>query len=414
VHLLEGVSLAFQQIRTEKLKSLFSLLGVIVGVMFLIVVVTVVEGLDRYVREDFTSQVFGVNTVTLRRWQQVNINTSREERRARNRRPRMRFEDADAIRSQLTVPARVAVESSAGGMSVVGDNGRTASGVQVTGASPDIFQIRNFDITDGRAFTAQENDAASPVIVLGFETAEKVFEGLRPVGRTVRVGGFPYQVIGVLDERGSLFGQSLDNMVIAPARSPIRALTAPRGYVNDIIIQAINPDQLVDAQLEVEGIMRVRRRLRPGDEPDFSLETAEEAISFWNNISRILFLALPMLVSISLVVGGIVIMNIMLVSVMERTREIGVRKALGARRRDILFQVLIESATLSTVGASFGVGAGLAIAKIIAAVSIMPAAVAPKWIALGITLGLTVGIVAGVYPAARASKLDPVDALRYE
>jgi putative ABC transport system permease protein len=411
--LWEGVTLAFQQIRTEKLKSLFSLLGVILGVMFLIVVVTVVEGLDRYVREDFTSQVFGVNTVTLRRWQQVNINTTREEWRARNRRPNLRFEDADAIRERLTVPARVAVESGTGS-TVVGDNGRTATGVQVLGASPEIFDIRDLTIGEGRPFTEQEYEAGSPVIVIGAETAESVFEGLEPVGRSLRVRGFPYRIIGVMEERGSLFGQSLDNLVIAPARSPIQAITAPRGNVDDIIIQVLNPDHLRDAQLEVEGIMRVRRRLRPTEEPDFSLETADEAIAFWNNISRILFMALPMLVSISLVVGGIVIMNIMLVSVMERTREIGVRKALGARRRDILAQVLIESATLSTVGAAFGVAAGLGIAKLIAAVSIMPAAVAPRWIMLGVALGLTVGIVAGVYPAARASKLDPVDALRYE
>jgi putative ABC transport system permease protein len=413
VQLWEGVSLAFQQIRTEKLKSLFSLLGVILGVMFLIVVVTVVEGLDRYVREDFTSQVFGVNTVTLRRWQSVNINLSREERRARRRRPRLRFEDADAIREQLRVPARVAVESGTG-TSAVGDNGRSVSGVQVLGASPEIFVIRDLTIGQGRAFTPQENNAGTPVIVIGSETAELVFEGLEPVGRSIRIRGFPYRIIGVLEERGSLFGQSLDNLVIAPARSPIRSITAPRGNVDDIIIQAIDPDRLKEAQLEVEGIMRVRRRLRPTEEPDFSLETAEEAISFWNNISRILFMALPLLVSISLVVGGIVIMNIMLVSVMERTREIGVRKALGARRRDILTQVLIEAATLSTVGAAFGVTAGLGIAKFISAVSIMPAAVAPRWIALGVSLGLTVGIIAGVYPAAQASKLNPVDALRHE
>lgn len=409
----EGVVLAIQQIRTQKLKSFFSLLGVILGVMFLIVVVTVVEGLDRYVREDFSSQVFGVNTVTLSRWEEVSINTTREERRARARRPWLRFEDARAIRDKLSVPARVAVESTTGS-SVVGDNGRTATGVRVLGASPEIFDIRDLAIESGRAFTQQEEEAGTPVIVIGSESAELVFEGLEPVGRTLRVRGFPYRIIGVMEERGSLFGQSLDNLVIAPARSPIRAITAPRGNVDDIIIQVLDPDRLQEAQLEVEGIMRVRRQLRPSEDPDFSLETAEQAISFWNNISRILFMALPMLVSISLVVGGIVIMNIMLVSVMERTREIGVRKALGARRRDILAQVLIESATLSTVGAAFGVLAGLTIAKGIAAVSIMPAAVAPRWIVLGVSLGLTVGIAAGVYPAARASKLDPVDALRHE
>jgi putative ABC transport system permease protein len=413
VNVWEGVSLAFQQLRSEKLKSFFSLLGVILGVMFLIVVVTVVEGLDRYVREDFTSQIFGVNTVTLRRWQSVNINTSREERRARNRRPRLRFEDADAIRERLTLPARVAVESTTGG-SAIGDNGRTAVGVQIVGASAEIFEIRNLTIANGRAFTPQEEASGTPVVVIGSETADEVYEDLEPIGRSIRIKGFPYRIVGVMEERGSLFGQSLDNLVYAPARSPIQAITAPRGNVDGIIIQAVNADELGDIQMEIEGIMRVRRQLRPTEEPDFSLETAEEAISFWNNISRMLFMALPMLVSISLVVGGIVIMNIMLVSVMERTREIGVRKALGARRRDILSQVLIEATTLSTVGAAFGVAVGLGIAKFVAAVSIMPAAVSPRWIVVGVTLGLTVGIIAGVYPASQASKLDPVDALRYE
>ncbi len=409
----EGVILAMQQIRTEKLKSFFSLLGVILGVMFLLVVVTVVEGLDRYIREDFTAQIFGVNTVTLRRWPSVNINTGLEDDRARLRRPRITYDDADAIRDRLTVPTRVAVESNTSSEGV-GDTGRSATGIQVTGASPEIFAIRDLTIERGRAFTPREADAGLPVVVIGSETADVVFPDVDPLGHTLRLRGFPYRVIGVLKERGSLFGQSLDNQVIAPARSPIQSITGPHGIVDQIIIQTLDPDRLREAQTDVEGIMRVRHKLRPTEDNDFALETADEAISFWNKISRILFTALPMLVAISVVVGGIVIMNIMLVSVMERTREIGVRKALGARRRDILTQVLIESATLSTVGGAFGVVVGISIAMLIAAVSPLPAAISPLWAAVGVGLGLTVGMVAGVYPAWQAAKLDPVDALRHE
>ena len=409
----EGVTLAMDQLRSEKLKTFFSLLGVIMGVVFLIVVVTVVEGLDRYVREEVTSQVFGINTVTVRRWPEPDVNAHEEVWRERLRSPRLRYEDADAIRAQLTIPARIAVESSRS-TDAIGDNGRTATGVRVTGASPEVFPVRNLTIARGRAFTQQEAERGIPVLVLGKETAEVVFEDLDPIGRTVRLRGFPYRVIGVLEERGSILGQSLDNFAMAPARSPIQSITNPGGVIDEVIIQALDPDRVREIQLEVEGIMRSRRQLRPHQANNFGAETAEDAISFWDNISRILFTALPGLVAISLVVGGIVIMNIMLVSVMERTREIGVRKALGARRRDILVQVLIEAVTLSTVGAMFGVATGLGIATLIATISPLPAAVSLKWIIVGVVLGTSVGITAGVYPATQASKLNPVDALRYE
>ena len=413
MHLWEGVVLAMHQIRSEKMKSFFSLLGVIMGVMFLIVVVTIVEGLDQYVRVEVTSQVFGINTVTVRRWGESGVDNDREAWRARLRAPRLRYEDAEAIRERLTIPALIGVESDTNA-SAVADNGRTATGVNVVGASIEMFAIRDLNVTRGRIFSDLEASAGIPVLVLGKETAEVLFEEVDPLGRVVRLRGFPYRVIGVLEERGSLFGQSLDNFAMAPAQSPIQSITNPRGVIDEIIVQTLDPDQIREAQAELEGIMRTRRQLHPSEPNNFAVETADDAISFWDNISKILFTALPGLVAISLVVGGIVIMNIMLVSVMERTREIGVRKALGARRRDILTQVLIESATLSTAGAILGVAVGTMLAMFVAAISPMPAAVSAKWIVIGVTLGMSVGIMAGVYPATQASKLDPVDALRYE
>ena len=408
----EGIRLALQQIWTEKLKSFFSLLGVIVGVMFLIVVVSIVEGLDRYIREDLASAVFGVNTVTLRRWSD-GPNFGGSGARARQRRPRITYEDWEAVREQITVPARVGAESDTGG-EIVADNGQSVENVRIHAVSPEIMAIRDWVVEKGRTFSPQEAERGTAVVVLGTETADLLFENLDPIGRRVRIRGFPYRVIGILEEQGSLFGRSLDNQAIAPARSPIQAVTNPRGIVDHVVAQAQDPADLRTLQGEIEGIMRAQRRLRPAEGNNFSVETAEDTLSFWDNISRILFLALPGLVAISLVVGGIVIMNIMLVSVMERTREIGVRKAIGARRRDILSQILIESVTLSGVGAVVGVGVGIGLTYLVRTLSPLPAAVDAKWIALGVSLGVIVGVVSGVYPAMQASKLAPVDALRHE
>ena len=409
---VEGIRLALQQIWTEKLKSFFSLLGVIVGVMFLIVVVSIVEGMDRYIREDLASVMFGVNTVTLSRLSE-GPNFEGSSDRARQRRPRITFEDWEAVREQITIPASVGAESSVEG-EIVADNGKAVENVWISAVSPEIIAIRDWVVERGRTFSPQEAERGTAVVVLGTETADFLFENLDPLGRRVRIRGFPYRVVGILEEQGSLFGQSLDNRAIAPARSPIQAVTNARGFVAQVVAQSQEAADLRPLQREIEGIMRTRRRLRPADENNFSVETAEDTLSFWDNVSKILFLALPGLVAISLVVGGIVIMNIMLVSVMERTREIGVRKAIGARRRDILGQILIESVTLSGVGAALGVVVGVGLTYLVRALSPLPAAVDAKWIALGVSLGVLVGVISGVYPAARASRLAPVDALRHE
>ena len=409
----EGVRLAWEQIRTQKLKSFFTLLGVIVGVMFLVIVVSIVEGMDQYIRGTLTERVMGVNTVRVGRTPRESVDPSPEQWRAWARAPRLTFDDLEYLRDRVTLSAVIGAQSDTSG-EIESDRGHKVENVNIVGASAEIFEIRNWNIERGRAFTRQEAEEGTPVIVLGTSTADVLFEGLNPIGRTVRLRGFPFRVIGVLEEQGSFLIISLDNLAIAPARSPVQRFVNPRGIVDEIIIKASTPELVLPIHQETVEAMRLRRRLRPADLDNFAAETTESTLAFWDNISQVLFLALPGLVGISLVVGGIVIMNIMLVSVMERTREIGIRKAIGARRGDILVQVLIESATLSAVGAAIGVGVGVALTVLVGAVSPMPAVVAPKWMALGVTLGVGVGVVSGVYPASRAARLDPVDALRYE
>ena len=413
MQILEGVRLAWDQIRTQKLKSFFSLLGVIVGVMFLIVVVSIVEGMDQYIRGTLTEKVFGVNTVTVRRVPRVSVSASREQWRAWNRAPRLTFDDLDHLRERVTIPGIVSPESVATG-ELESDRGRKVENVRIVGGSADIFDIRSWKVERGRAFTRQEAERGVPVVVLGKSTADVLFEATDPVGSRVRIRGFPYRVVGVLEEQGSFLMASLDNVAVGPLRSPLRSFIAPRGRVDQIVFKAEDPEFVLPLREEVVETMRVRRQLGPAEYDNFAAETAESSLSVWDQISRILFMALPGLVGISLVVGGIVIMNIMLVSVMERTREIGIRKALGARRADILAQVLIESSTLSGIGALVGIAIGVAGTVLVGTISPLPAAVAPRWILLGVALGVVVGVASGVYPASRAARLDPVDALRYE
>jgi putative ABC transport system permease protein len=230
----------------------------------------------------------------------------------------------------------------------------------------------------------------------------------------VIISGLPYRVIGVAAKRGNLFGISLDKFAVMPFMAPARRYICPINVLDELQIKAANADQMLAAMGEVESIMRIRRHLRPGQENNFDLQNASGALNGWKSISKVLFTALPGLVAISLVVGGIVIMNIMLMAVAERTREIGIRKALGAKRRDILAQFVVEAATLSTVGAALGIATGIGLAFLVRALSPLPAAVAPWSIGLAVALGIIVGVVAGVYPATRASKLDPIAALRAE
>src|SRR5947209_12946768 len=410
---VEAVRLALQTIRAQKLKSAFSIIGVFIGVMFLIAVVSVVQGMNRYMTDKFAGTILGVNTFRLRQFPDVQLgNVTDSMWRAWARRPRVTYEDAQAVFRGLTVHVLAAWESNTRGTLTAGH--RQAKDVQVTAATERYFEIRSLTIEQGRAFTAQEVQAGLPVLVLGHDLAEKLFEGQDPIGREVKIFDIPYRVIGVVEKHGNLFGLSLDKFAVAPASAPLRRFVNPPRVVDALAIKANSQSEMREAMSQAEAVMRSRRHLRPRQADDFALETADEVLDFWGKISRILFYALPGLVAISLVVGGIVIMNIMLMAVAERTREIGIRKSLGARRRDILRQFLVEATTLATVGAASGVALGLALASAVAATTPLPTAVAPWSIVVGVVLGAGVGIIAGVYPASRAARLDPIAALRHE
>lgn len=413
MRIIEGVGLALGMIRAQKLKSFFGVLGVIIGVMFLITVVSVVEGLNRYMEEDFARALFGHNTLTVQRQPGASFESDPEYWRAMRRRPRLTFADAAAIEQALTVPATVGVASDGRG-NLVSDLGVEVSNVWLTAASAEFFMIRDYDVEHGRVFTAPEDRMGVPVVVLGFDAAEKAFGTLDPMDRTVRINGAQFRVIGILKKQGTLFGMSLDNQAIAPSRSVMSRMVNPQGFVDNILVRPQLDTDIERARMDIESTMRVRHRLRPAEANDFAIETAEDSLSFWQTIKRILLVAFPGLVSIALVVGGIVIMNIMLVSVAERTREIGIRKALGARRRDIMWQMLVESATLSGLGAAIGIAIGIGLAKLVQALSPLPAAISPFWMGVATVMGVSVGVLAGLYPASRASRLDPVVALRQE
>jgi putative ABC transport system permease protein len=413
VRLVEAIRMALATIRAQKLKSFFSLIGVLIGVTFLIAVVSIVQGMNWYMEERFANTLVGANTFELR--QQPNFTTGNipeEVWLAWRRRPRISYADADYVRERVKTPAtfakfcqdRVSVHY----------RGRTARDIYLVGTEESYFQIKNYQIAAGRAFTTQEVRTGLPVLVIGHELAQKLLPGIDPLGKEVTIGGLPYRIIGVVERQGTLFGLSLDKFAVMPFSAPGRRLICPINILDALIVQTAGPTQMQLALDETEALMRSRRQLKPGEENNFAFQTAEGALGSWEKISSVLIVALPGLVAISLVVGGIVIMNIMLMAVSERTREIGIRKALGARRRDILAQFVVESATLSSVGAVLGIGLGIALAFVVKAVTPLPAAVAPWSILVGVLVGIGVGIAAGVYPASRAARLDPIAALRAE
>ena len=414
MNIFEAIRLALSTIRVQKLKSFFTALGVCIGVMFLIAVVSIVDGMGRYMEEDLIGKLIAVNSFELRHRPNISIGDVDDATwREYARRQRVLESDVGPVADELP-PGTLWSMYSEASLMVESPFSRPRR-AQITAVAGDYFEIKRLGVTSGRLFTPGELSQGTSVVVVGPDLVERLFPTVDPVGRQMKIGGKLYTVIGVGESLGSAFGMSFDNYVYAPYRSPLhRLLNIGPNVIDAMVIQTPTPEAIVDAQERVRAVMRARHKLRPSQKDDFSLQTADSALEFWDRIRGYLILAGVALPAFGLVVGAIVIMNIMLVAVAERTHEIGIRKALGARRRDIMTQFLIEASTLSTLGAGMGIAAGAGLALLIRSLTPMPTFVAPWSIVVGVAVGAGVGIISGVYPASRASLLDPVAALRQE
>jgi putative ABC transport system permease protein len=407
LQLKESLTMALVSLRANKLRSFLTLLGIIIGVLTIIAVVSVIQGLNNFVYTKMS--FFGANDFSVQKMPLISL--SLKEAREQMKRKDITLVERDLVRAHC--PTCELVGASASTRTTVKYGSQSLKETDVLGVTYLDHEIGSvIELVSGRHLQSQDETNSRSVCVIGADVAEKVFGGLDPLGRWLKVGSRSFQVVGVGKKKGKILGFSQDNYARIPITTFMKVYGSRRSI--GINIHTNSQEEMAQAQEEVRTVLRSWRKRGFNDPDDFSFVTSETFIQFYKKATSGIFFAMIAVSSIALIVGGIVIMNIMLVSVSERKKEIGIRMAVGARRRDILYQFLIESAVISAIGGFIGIVLGFLVARIISAATSMPSRVEPVSVVLAMVMSWSIGLFFGIYPANRAAKLDPVEALRAE
>jgi putative ABC transport system permease protein len=404
--ILESIALALRSIWANKLRSFMTVLGNIVAVTSIVTVVSLIQGMNAMVSNAIVTDV-GADAFTIQRLPPVR--TAEDEERTRNN-PQVTLDEADAIERFSPSIASVMAQAQRRGRVTYRD--QVLENIQIQGVTPEYLDFASFDAERGRMMSATEVERNHPVVLLGWDVADQLFGEISPLDHTILIQGVHFRVVGVSERKGGMFGSSMDGFAVIPLGSHMKLFGSRQSL--QLMVKPTSSAELAQAMDDATVALRVERGLKPNEPDNFGIYTSDTLLGIYRQATTGIFAVLVGVVALSLLVGGIVIMNIMLMVVSDRTREIGLRKALGARRRDIMSQVLTESVTLSTAGGIAGITLGFLAAQAIAAATPLPARLEPWSIVLGIGITAAVGLFFGAYPASRAARLDPIEALRRE
>jgi putative ABC transport system permease protein len=402
---LESIGVALRSLVSNKLRSILTLVGVIIGVMTVIAVVSIIAGMNKYVADQINalgSSTFFVN--------KFGITMSEEDYLKALKRKNFALQDMEAIKERCPLCWKVGARMVA--FKKVKYREKYVSDIAIAGATANITEISDINLSSGRYPSEFENEHNRRVVLIGWEIADNLFPNQDPLDKNIKIGNYYFRVVGVATKRGTFLGQNQDDFVLIPITT-FNKLFGTKRYMS-IFVKVENFGSMQEAQDQVRLVLRARRNV-PYDKPDdFAIMTSDTFMDLYRTFTSTAFLVMIGVSSIALVVGGIVIMNIMLVSVTERTREIGIRKAVGAKKKNILWQFLVEAVTLALVGGLIGIILGSVIAKIVAATTPLPAAIEAWSVITGLVIATSVGLFFGIFPAVKAAKLDPIVCLRYE